>query len=118
MGTILLQGMKQLIECECSGNWEFTFHAYDHSDDFSKYFAVNRSDSDMIIELTLMRSRKTHEGLTSEREITNPVLAAPTSTKFCSALENFAGLHFCTGEQHANYRAFWQRRDDDDDDSQ
>lgn len=95
-------------------------------DEFTKHFAVSRSDSpgsgnwsDMTIELTLMRSMKTHGGLTSGRGITDSVLAkwigaAPTSTAICSALEEFAGVHFTTGEQHVDYRATRQRRDNDD----
>lgn len=114
---LYLQDMRALPTAHPSHYQEFAH---------SSYFTVARSDSpgsgnwsDMTIEQVLMRAMKTHGGLTSGRGITDSVLAkwiggASVSIIICSALEDFAGLQFSTGEQHVEYRTSRQTKNAED----
>lgn len=90
------------------------------------FFTVNNSGSswagiwsDMAIEQTVMRSMKSDGGLTRGRGISDSVLAkwiggASAGAAICSAVEEFSGSQFRSGEQHIDFRQSRRLRDDQD----
>ena len=81
------------------------------------YFTIRRSDrfwagvwSDMTIEQVLMRAMKVSGGLTRGRGITESTLAKwvralPLCIPLCTAVEEFAGSHAESSEQHCEVSA-------------
>ena len=88
----------------------------------SGYFTIRRTEkfwsgvwSDMTIEQVLMRSLSSIGGLTGGRGITDTTIATwinsmPVCSRVCEAIEEYAGVHSLSSEQHVELREARQKR--------
>ena len=105
---VYLQTMEDLEEKMPSENFNFFSH--------NGYFTIRHTSkfwsgvwSDMTIEQVLMRAMKTNGGLTRGRQISDStfgqwVRAVPLCIPMCEALEELAGTHCETSDQHSLHK--------------
>lgn len=113
---VYLQEMLKLPEIHPDVYQKFKegYHVVRHTD---RYWAGLFTD--LIIEQVLMRSAKTHGGLTRGRGMTEMqrlvwILSMPACTSMNEAMQSITGISYETSEQHKDSSISRQKRDASD----